>query len=110
MLIKAAVDQNCSKCGRFEKNVEPEQYGCDQCRKPIVPYGNDERLDVTVFPPNNQDHRGIEHFYFCSWKCVFQFVKKIKNTRFFTLPYVCFDNRIKGRRGVDFLSVVKGLR
>ena len=107
MLIKEAVRQNCSKCGRYEKEISPEQHGCDRCKKPIEPYGNDERLDVRIF--SNSDSTKI--FYFCSWECVFKFLKKRpKCDHFLTLPYVCFDNKIKGRRAKDFFAAIKGVK
>lgn len=108
MLIKEAVRQNCDKCGRYEKEISPEQHGCDQCKEPIVPYGNDERLDVTVFYDNDSTSN-TDRFYFCSWKCVFEFVKKIKTDHFFTLPYVTADNKIKGRRAADFFAAIKNV-
>jgi hypothetical protein len=103
MIIKKAVDQTCSKCGCYEKQISPEQHGCDQCKKPIVPFGNDERLDVGVF----YLHKATKHFYFCSWRCVFNFVMRLKTDHFFTLPYVVFDHKIKGRRAVDFFREVR---
>jgi hypothetical protein len=106
MLLKAEVQETCGECGRYKRTVSPEQHGCDQCKKPIVPYGNDERLDVTVFYLNDR----TEHFYFCSWHCVFVFVKKIKTNHFFTLPYVCYDNKIVGRRASDFFKEVRKIR
>jgi len=104
MIIKEAVNENCTECGRFKKEVSPELHGCDQCSKTIKPYGNDdERLDVTV-----HDHTSsAKHFYFCSWSCVFKFARKVKTDYFFTLPYVSFDNRIVGRRAKDFLKEIK---
>ena len=107
MLIKAAVHENCGECGRIKKEVSPEEYGCDKCRKPIVPYGNDERLDITVF--HNDQELATDHFYFCSWRCVFSFAKKIKTDHFFTLPYVSCDNKIEGRRAQDFMWQIRSL-
>jgi hypothetical protein len=102
MLIKEAVREDCPTCGRFVKEVSPEQHGCDECRKPIVPYGNDERLDIAVFRNNAE----TKHYFFCSWKCVFKFAKKIKTDHFFTLPYVSFDNTLVGRRAKDFMREI----
>lgn len=108
MLIKAHEVENCGSCGRFVKEISPEQHGCDRCKKPIVPYGNDERLDVRVY--HKGDNGRTDTYYFCSWKCVFGFVRKFKCDYFFTLPYVSFDNTIKGRRAKDFFSVVSAIR
>lgn len=105
MLIKEAVIEECNKCGRYVRELEPEQHGCDQCKKPIEPYGNDERLDVSVF--HNDNKTSTERFYFCSWACVFRFVRNLKPDYFFTLPYVCADNKIKGRRAKDFFRIVR---
>ena len=106
MLIKEAVRQDCPKCGRFEKEISPEEHGCDQCRKLIVAYGNDERLDVSIF----HYHSSTEHFYFCSWKCVFKFVRKVNTNQFFRLPYVCADNKIVGRRAKDFMAEIRKMK
>ncbi len=106
MLIKAAVTKNCEKCHRFVKEISPEQHGCDQCKKPIVPYRNDERLEVSVFHKQAE----VEHSYFCSWKCVFKFVKKLKTDHFFTLPYVVSDHKIQGRRAIDFQAAIRMVR
>lgn len=103
MLIKEAVNETCSECGRHKREVSPEQHGCDKCLKPVTPYGNDERLEVSVFYADNE---ATKHFYFCSWDCVFAFVKTIKTDHFFTLPYVCADNKIVGRRAKDFLKAI----
>ena len=103
MILKEAVHQNCSKCGRLEKEINPEQLGCDFCTTPIVPYGNDERLDVTVF---HEEGKEPQYFYFCSWHCVFRFTKTIKTTYFFTLPYVSMGNKIVGRRGKDYFKEI----
>lgn len=107
MLIKEAVHENCKECGRFKREISPEQHGCDECRSPIVPCGNDERLEVVVF--HNDSRESTEQFYFCSWACVFRFVKRIKTDNFFTLPYVVADHKIKGRRAQDFQALIKRL-
>lgn len=108
MLIKEQKVENCECCGRFVKEISPEQHGCDQCEKPIVPYGNDERLDVRVF--SNKRDSSSKAYFFCSWKCVFKFVKKVKTDYFFTLPYIIFDNKVKGRRVKDFFAAIKAIR
>jgi hypothetical protein len=105
MIIKKAVYEDVPTTMRRE--VCPEQHGCDQCKKPIVPYGNDERLDIKVF--HHDDDTGVKDFFFCSWHCVFKFCRKIKTDYFFTLPYVCFDNKLPGRRAKDFLAVARKL-
>ena len=103
MLLKKAVREDCDKCGRFVREVSPEQHGCDQCKKPIVPFGNDERLDIRMF----KQAGGTETFYFCSWRCVFTFARKIHTDYFFTLPYVSMDNVMPGRRVKDFQAEIK---
>jgi hypothetical protein len=110
MKIKEAVVERCNECGGFKKEISPEQYGCDFCRKPIEPFGNDERLEVSVFC--NRGDTTTKNYYFCSWRCVFGFLqsKKARTDYFTTLPYVSFDNKIVGRRAMDFFALIKKLR
>lgn len=105
MRIKEAVQENCGECGRFKREISPEQYGCDECKTPIAPFGNDEQLDVTVFYKSDS----AEHFYFCSWKCVFEFTRHIATDYFFKLPYVSHDNAMPGRRAKDFFAAIKNV-
>lgn len=106
MLLKESVREDCTKCGHYIREISPEQHGCDKCKKPIVPFGNDERLDVAVFHSGDS----TKHFYFCSWECVFKFVKTVKSDHFFTLPYVSINNKIPGRRASDFWKIVRKLK
>lgn len=71
MKLKDAVYASCGECGRNKREISPEQFGCDQCQKPIEPFGNDERLDVILF---HKDSMATENFHFCSWACVFKFL------------------------------------
>ena len=106
MIIKEEIRENCDKCGRFVRQVSPEQHGCDQCKKPIQPYGNnDERLEVTVF--THADGSNTKHYLFCSWRCVFAFLEKVRTDYFISLPYVSFDNKIVGRRARDFKRLIR---
>ena len=108
MKIKDYVTENCPTCNSFIREISPEEWGCDQCRKPIVPCGNDERLDVKLFYKKDGETCS-DDYYFCSWACVFNFVLKKRTNYFITLPYVSFDHKIKGRRAKDFFDIIKKL-
>jgi len=86
-----------------KKEISPEQYGCDNCRKPILePNEDTERLEVKAF---FKDNGPTKYFHFCSWDCVLAFIPKIKSDYFIDLPFIMCD-QIRG--GVkEFLSAIK---
>jgi hypothetical protein len=90
MKIKEAVNETCGECGRYKKEVSPEIFGCDNCRKEIQRHlvaGKRENLQMTVF----HNAGGSKHKEFCSWKCVLAYLPKIKSDYFASLPYMHFD-------------------
>jgi hypothetical protein len=101
MIIKPAQYKKIRKTVTVQA-VE-EQYGCDCCKKKIIPW-DQERLQLRVF--RNPGGECTDH-HFCSWKCVFKFVPTIDCNYFFDLPYVSFDNKTKGMTAKDFFEVIK---
>jgi hypothetical protein len=92
MKIKEAVNENCGECGRYKKEISPEIYGCDNCRKEIqrnLEAGKRQHLQMTVF--GHPMDLNTEELEFCSWKCVLAYLPKIKCNHFVTLPYMHFD-------------------
>jgi len=110
MLLKEEKREACEKCGRFIRIIQEASYGCDNCKKPIddlINTGNTryrDYLEITVF-----HHEGAptERFQFCSWKCVFNFLKKTKTDYFLSLPFLSFEKTAKGQRVKDFLACIK---
>lgn len=103
MIIKKAQYKKVRKT--VSVMIADEQYGCDCCRKKIIPYDSD-RLQVTVFHKNEAKGTTTEDYHFCSWKCVFRFIPTIKTDYFFNLPYVSNDNTVKGKTMQDFMDVI----
>ena len=90
MIIKEKKYKACKECGHREF-VSDEEYGCDNCKKPIdLDKQNQEReyLGITVFY-GNAEH--VDNLHLCSWHCVFQKLKTIKTNDFISLPYLSFD-------------------
>jgi hypothetical protein len=110
MKLKDAVyDNGCPTCGCGQKQISSEVYGCDVCKKEInshFPYDeNRDYLEITIFYKSERDS---ERFQFCSWKCVFSFLKNLQNSTnedvyFLNLPHVMFDGT---RPGYDELMGV----
>lgn len=87
------------------KEISREQYGCDNCRKPILEPNEDvNRLEVKVFA---KDSAPVKYYHFCSWGCVFNFIPKIKCNYFVDLPFIHYDPDHHGIK--DFLSAIKKL-
>lgn len=85
--------------------ISGEVYGCDECRKEIKGFPNEEpRLDIKIFRHDNSDTKSLA---FCSWKCVFKHTPKIKTDYFFSLPYVSFDNGTKEASAKEFIKLIK---
>jgi hypothetical protein len=108
MKIKEAVNESCGECGRYKKEVSPDVYGCDNCRKEIqrnLAAGKRQNLQMTVFRnPHNSDSQNLE---FCSWKCVLAYLPKIRCNYFVNLPYLHFDagypREMTGKALIDLL-------
>lgn len=95
MIIKECEYKECPTC-KSRKLISDEEYGCDNCKKPINPTENDTYLKVTAYHHNDDCKR----YHFCSWKCVFATLKTIKTDYFISLPYLSFDMENK-EMGVD---------
>jgi hypothetical protein len=113
MKLKEAIyDNGCEKCGAGKKLVKNEVYGCDNCKKEVSsPYDNVRTyLEVTVFYKDAEEE--TRHFHFCSWECVFKFVKRIQKTKhksnyFLNLPYISFDKELTRPIYKDFIKALK---
>ena len=108
MKIEEEVVEKCSKCGAYIKEISPEQYGCDFCSKRIEisdrkgkssPY-----LRATIF--YHEDKRDTKDIIFCSWKCLFSYLKKLekKGIYFIALPSLTFDRK---ETPTDFFERIK---
>jgi len=79
MLLKREKWQECPTCNRREKIISKAVYGCDNCKKEFT----EHNLEVKVFHQKTDD---VEHLQFCCWKCVLEFLSKIKTNNFVDLP------------------------
>ena len=98
MKLKEAVIESCPKCGGYIKEVKPEQYGCDFCKKRIkvsrhTVEASDSHLRATIFYKKSE--KRAEDVIFCSWKCCFAYLRKLdkKGLDFIGLPYLTFDRK-----------------
>ena len=108
MKIHESISETCSECNRFKREISPDVYGCDNCRKEIqheLDAGKRQHLQMTVF--RNPDSSSSEHLEFCSWKCVLAYLPKVKSNYFVTLPYLHFDGGYpKEMTGKEFVRLV----
>ena len=107
MKIKEATYKACQTCDHKTRETD-EEYGCDECRKPID-YGGEQRqyLRVNIF------HHGSSpstELHLCSWKCAMKALKKVKSDYFVSLPYLHYDERQKGIRANDFFDAIKAFK
>lgn len=85
--------------------VSDEVYGCDECRKEIRDFPNENpRLDIAVFHHSHESER----LHFCSWRCVLKHLPKIKTDYFVSLPFVHYDQPTKDVK--EFLKVLSKLK
>ncbi|MDV3774049.1 hypothetical protein CMU14_13280 [Elizabethkingia anophelis] len=104
MKIKDAV----YKTQMVERSVKvsDEIYGCDCCGKEIEVFNNQyEKLNVTA---HRLDGDALD-FEFCSWKCVIDYLPKIDNKWFISLPHVYRDDEFstEGKGINDFLNLLE---
>jgi len=109
MLIKQRVVEKCKECDHIVREVSPEQFGCDECRKPIEyevwGKSHHDYLEITVFH-NSSD--STEHLHLCSWKCVAKKLRKVKSDYFVSLPFLHYEkDTVPGQRASDFLKLVR---
>ena len=106
MIIKEAVYK--TKTVKQKVRISDEVYGCDECRKEIKEYPNeDPRLDLAVF---KYDNSAANHLHFCSWDCVFKHLPKIKTDYFVNIPYISYDRNVRGKGAKRFLELIKTIK
>lgn len=103
MIIKKATYKKVRVTQNRE--VTPDVYGCDCCRKKIPEFPNEpQRLEITVWP--DKEHSESKSYHFCSWGCVLKFIPTIKSNYFATLPYIYFDEGKGPRTATDLLKTI----
>ena len=99
MIIKKAEYQRCSKCGRG-KQISDDVFRCDNCKKEFLK----GRLNVTIFHSREGE---AEHIHFCCWKCVLEYLPKIKSNDFVTLPFLSYSGEeIEGCMASDLIELI----
>ena len=96
--------EHCKSCNQITKAPELTFY-CDNCNKEMGEFGS---LDMTVF--SNKGNTRSKRYELCSWKCVFEKLKKVKSNYFVSLPYLHYDRdkeRLAGQDGKDFFKFIK---
>lgn len=108
MILKEAEYSKCGECGRRKELVSQEVWCCDKCKTEVSSPHDEERtyLSLKVFYNDNKN----QHLQFCSWKCVFDFLKTIQRTKnkcdyFVDLPSIFFDDMKPGYK--DFMNALK---
>jgi len=115
MLIKEAIQERCPKCNSHIKQISPEVYGCDECKKEIDIYNDkynnraSSYLDITIFYESGSGE-DTTHHQFCSWKCCYKFLAKLKDRKdiyFVSLPELSWERDIKDKYVGDFFDCIK---
>jgi hypothetical protein len=111
MKIKEAKYKSAMR--RTRVLVREEEYGCDQCKKPINrgnlgPKGNRQYLQATVFQDRGTSNAA--NLEFCSWKCCLKGLAKVKSNYFVSFPYLHYDEEQKGIRAQDFFVAAKAFK
>jgi len=84
MYKEKTKEEHCKTCKQVTKQPEFTFY-CDNCEKEM----DDGSLDLTVFKKKyNTENKRYE---LCSWKCVFEVLKKVKCNYFISLPLLTYD-------------------
>src|SRR5437867_827265 len=89
MIIQDSKYADCKTCGT-RKLIQDRKYGCDNCRKEMD--FDEDHLRLDVFHPQKE----TDNYQFCSWKCVFTTLRKIKIDDFVSLPLLS-KNRVSGK-------------
>lgn len=107
--IKEAEWKCCGSCQSRISRISDEEYGCDECGKPITPYdGKQKNADYLQFTVFFHGDRAAESKQFCCWKCAMSNLRKIKTDYFINMPYLNFgDDIVPGQRASDFFDLVK---
>jgi hypothetical protein len=91
------------------KLVTSEVHGCDCCKKVIKEWPNEQRrLDMTVW--HKRDDSDTRHYHFCSWKCVFDFIKTVKCEYFISLPHLSFEDVSDKKTSKEFINLIKRIK
>lgn len=107
MIIKKAVYKKVRVTQARE--VSPEKYGCDCCRKEIKEYPNEvNRLELSVWETKEGDSNS-KNYHFCSWKCLLKFLPSVKSNYFASLPFLHFDEKSDTRTAKEFMKLISKL-
>jgi len=102
MIIKKAKYKKVRVWQR--KQIVAEVHGCDCCKKVIKNWPNEEqRLDMTVW--HKRDDSDTKSYHFCSWKCVFDFIAKVKCEYFISLPHLSFESDLGKKTAKEFIKL-----
>lgn len=103
MILKIREWAKCPTCGRNEKLIQDDVYGCDNCKNQIGKKPGSDYLRMTVFHKDGNS----EYCHLCSWECVFKKLKKLKTDYFIELPFLTFDTNSKKMMVKDFWKAIK---
>jgi hypothetical protein len=102
-VIKEQEWKECKKCGS-RKLIKHEEYGCDNCKKPINTLWDKDKdyLKIDVF----RHELETEQKTFCCWKCALEYLSTVESDYFVSLPYISFDNATPGCTDKDFFEAI----
>lgn len=106
MIIKEAEFTTCDCCGT-RKRVSEEEYGCDNCGKPIELYDDQALLRLRLFWHDGRGSNGDDTLHLCSWKCALQKASTLSTDYFIDLPYLSFDEPNSERNAAAFWQAVR---
>lgn len=106
MIVREREYKECPSCHRREL-VRDEAYGCDACGMEIdlSAKRNNNYLDITVFRHDTESEP--QHLHYCSWKCLFDALPKIRTDYFVSLPYISYDDKSKRTGKNAFFAELK---
>lgn len=103
MKLKEQEWSKCECCGRRDKIIQEETFGCDWCG--TVMGEKDPYLKLTVF--HKESSLDTTHYQFDTWACLLSFLKKVKNTYFIDLPYLSVDDAKDRALTKEFFTHIK---
>lgn len=105
VVIREREFTECPTC-HVRQLVKVEAYGCDECGRQINLYdGERDYLRIAL----HRYEAAAEWLHYCSWRCVFAALPKLKTDDFINLPYL--DYSISGPTGAKaFFSEMKRRR
>jgi hypothetical protein len=99
-----------ASCDNHTGIEQEEEYGCDECKKPIqrdVKGSHHTYLKADIFRQGG----ATGHLEFCSWTCCLKGLKKVRTDYFVSLPYLIYDDQdAKGLRAKDFFAAVRAFK